>query len=132
MLLCPLLLWEDVIRERGSAEPGTGERLSWEGRLKKREKFMEKAGFDKNGEIFLSVAPFSDTLGMLVVTSGKSRHPAVGSTEMLLGSCPGRPSFGERPARMKSGVQPPARGLYQALVGLDHNHCGMRMPSPPL
>lgn len=67
---------------------------------------MEKVGFDKNGEIFLSVAPFSDMFGVLMVTSGKSRHPSAGSAEILMGSCPGLPSFGERPARVKSrGVQ---------------------------
>lgn len=62
-----------------------------------------------------------------MVTSGKSQHPAVGSTEIQKGSCPGLPSFGEQPVQMKSqGYNYLYKGCTRLWVGLDRNHRGMR------
>lgn len=59
VLLCPVVLWEDVMWERCSAEPGAEEchpPQKTKPRLgrKKGENSMEKAGFGKSGEVFLS------------------------------------------------------------------------------
>jgi len=83
----------------------------------------KKQELTKMESFFLSVAPFSDTLGMLMVTSGKSPHPVAGGTGILMGSHPGPSSFGDRPARVKSpGYSDLHEGCARLWVGLDRSH----------
>lgn len=74
---------------------------------------MEKAEFDKNGEIFLAVAPFWNTLGMLMVISA----PCSGEHWDTVGLMPRTVLQGTASPDEITGLQRSARGLTRLWGG---------------